>query len=487
MPKDPAPIVWQGGISNSSSYLNDNSFRFLNITQSFGENIDWNFDGLGKLWTYNLNYFDFLNQHQIDQDKARKLVEDYIEKDNSLKDGHEPYPISLRGINWIKFLAKNRISSSSINQKLYQHYLRLKDNLEYHLLGNHLLENGYSMLFGAYYFENENFYGIAHKILKKELNEQILEDGAHFELSPMYHQILLHRLLDCINLIKNNPWKKDDLLAFLFGKAKNMAGWLKAITYKNGNVPMVNDCAYDIAPTSDQLLDYAKELEIRFDETILGESGYRMIQVKDYEMFIDVGNIGPDYQPGHAHSDTFSFELLLKKKPFIVDVGTSTYEKNEIRHRERQTSSHNTVMVEDKDQSQVWDGFRVARRARIAYLKEGSDTITSAHDGYKSIGVLHERSFNMANSIIIRDKILCKRGHKIASKAYFHFHPSIKRIEIDKKQVVFEGTKALIDFEGEINDIKLQEYEYCAGFNKTEPAQKVCVSFARELKTTILL
>ncbi len=480
-------IVWQGGIDNPSLYLQDNSFQFLNLTKSFEEAIDWNFNGYGKLWTYNLNYFDFLNQQEIDKKKALVVIEDYIAKDGSLRDGIEPYPISLRGINWIKFLAKNKIVSSKINQKLYQHYLRLNDNLEYHLLGNHLLENGYSMLFGAYYFENEKFYRIAYKILKEELEEQILEDGAHFELSPMYHQILLDRLLDCINLIENNPWKEDDLYSFLNNKAKKMLGWLETITYSNGNIPMVNDCAYDIAPTTKQLLDYAQYLKISFDKTILKESGYRKFLGKDYELFVDVGDIGPDYQPGHAHSDTFSFELYLKERPFIVDVGTSTYEKNEKRQKERQTFSHNTIMVNKKDQSQVWDGFRVAKRARIVYLKESVDALSAAHDGYKSIGVLHERSFCATKNIVIHDKVLSKSDIKIGSQAFFHIHPSINNIILNKGQVSFEGMNVSLGFEGEINDIKIEKYEYCLGFNKTETAQKICVSFSEELITTILL
>ncbi|TXN37617.1 hypothetical protein FVB32_04835 [Flagellimonas hymeniacidonis] len=487
VPQKPSGLVWNNVLSNPSSFYGNNKFDFLNIGYKFDKVIDWNYDSYGKLWTYNLNYFEFLNQQGINKNEALNLIEDYIEKDSSLKDGLEPYPISLRGINWIKFLSKNGIENININIKLYNHYYRLKDNLEYHLLGNHLLENGYSMLFGAYYFKDNDFYGIAKKILKEELDEQILGDGAHFELSPMYHQILLYRLLDCINLIKNNPWKEDDLHSLLNNKAKKMLGWIKTVTYRNGNIPMVNDCTYNIAPTSKQLFSYAQYLKIPFDKTSLRESGYRKFLGKDYELFVDVGNVGPDYQPGHAHSDTFSFELYLHERPLIVDVGTSTYEKNKKRQNERQTSSHNTVIVNNKDQTQVWDGFRVAKRAKIAYLKESVDMVTSAHDGYKSMGVLHERSFYATKGIVIHDRILSKRDKKIESQAFFHIHPSINNIVINKGQVSFGGINVSLSFEGEIHDIKLGKYEYCLGFNKTEKAQKVCVSFSKELTTTILL
>ena len=47
-------------------------------------------------------------------------------------------------------------------------------------------------------------------ILNSQLKEQIMIDGAHFELSPMYHQHISHRLLDlyyfldCSDIINPN-------------------------------------------------------------------------------------------------------------------------------------------------------------------------------------------------------------------------------------------------------------------------------------------
>ena len=97
------------------------------------------FNQFGKLWTYNLNYFDFLNQENISKENGLRLIQDFINNDAFLKDGKEPYPISLRGINWVKFLSNNQVKDELINNTLYFHYCILFKNLEYHLLGNHLL------------------------------------------------------------------------------------------------------------------------------------------------------------------------------------------------------------------------------------------------------------------------------------------------------------------------------------------------------------
>ncbi|UOY08826.1 heparinase II/III family protein [Muricauda sp. SCSIO 64092] len=480
-------LLWEGGIPDPMSYIDENSFRFLNLKKDFKGSIDWNFNGYGKLWTYNLNYFDFLNQENVEKAKALRLIWDYIANEKEIKDGLEPYPISLRGINWIKFISKNDISEKKINQNLYNQYQILLHNLEYHLLGNHLLENGYSLFFGAYYFKDDKIYEKAKSILILELKEQVLGDGAHFELSPMYHQILLHRLLDCINLAQLNMWQTDDLLPFLKGKASKMLSWLQTVTFYNGNIPMVNDSAYGIAPSSNKLFDYAKNLGLKWPKSELSDSGYRKFNKFNYELFVDVGNVGPDYQPGHAHSDTFSFELQINEKPFIVDTGTSTYKKNDLRQSERETSAHNTVKIGAHEQTQVWGGFRVAKRAKIVNLRESANMVSASHDGYSSMGLIHKRSFSATERIIINDRILSNKSKKIESQAFFHIHPSIKDIVLNNRHVSFGKMNVSLDFEGEINDIKIEDYKYCVGFNKTEVSKKICVSFSKELTTTILL
>ena len=81
---------------------------------------------------------------------------------------------------------------------------------------------------GLIIFKMKSLYNKSKNLLISELNEQVLKDGAHFELSPMYHQIILSRLLDCIQLIKlNSEWKKDNLLLFLEAKASLMISWLQ--------------------------------------------------------------------------------------------------------------------------------------------------------------------------------------------------------------------------------------------------------------------
>src|SRR5262249_37407030 len=135
----------------------------------FGTHIDWNDTRHGKLWAYNLNYFDFLHQKDFAPGNGIALIDAYVSAQDTLRQGTEPYPISLRCINWIKFFSANSISNASFDKVLFTHCRMLTRHLEYHLMGNHLLENGLSLLHAAYYFRNEEFYSHANRIVTAEL------------------------------------------------------------------------------------------------------------------------------------------------------------------------------------------------------------------------------------------------------------------------------------------------------------------------------
>jgi len=448
-----------------SSY-NDGKFTMLNLSKKFTGAIDWNFNEYGKLWTYNLTYFEYLKEKE-----NVSLIYDFIKNIESVKDGLEPFPISLRGINWIKFLTKYEIKDKKIDDSLYAQYYILLDNLEYHLLGNHLLENGFSLLFGAYYFQDETLHKKAKDILEKELEEQILNDGAHFELSPMYHQLMLFRVLDCINLVQNNSWKNEELLKYLKEKASLMLGWLNTISYENGEIPLLNDSANKIAPTSVELFEYASRLNLNLIKKDLNESGYRKIKKENYECIVDIGEVGASYIPGHAHADTFNFELYINNKPFIVDTGISTYNIGKQRDNERSTKSHNTVEINETNSSEVWGGFRVANRARVTDVVENIDYIKAIHDGYKKkFEVLHTREWIFEEDKIIISDALSRECEAVAR---LHFHPDVRENEI-LERVIIENSK-----------FKIQNYEYAPEFNKPIQSLVLEIPFKKELKVEI--
>ncbi len=482
-PNFPAPrqLKMIPSISNYTSYQAGN-FVFLNLEKSFSENIDWNYAAYGKLWTYNLNYFEYLHQATITKEVGLDLIHNYIANIAQAKDGLEPFPISLRIINWVKFLIKHQIQVEEINQSLYAQLKVLLDHLEYHLLGNHLLENGFALFFAGYYFNEPSILEKAKAILIPELEEQILADGAHFELSPMYHQLMLYRLLDCINLINNNqdvmPFKEG---ASLREKAKLMLGWMEEISFSDRlEMPLLNDSVEGIAPKAAELKAYAKNLELGSMSIKLKDSGYRKFKNEQYEILVDIGEIGPSYIPGHAHSDSLNFILYVKGKAILVDPGISTYEKNQQRTKERSSHMHNTVVLKQQNSSEVWGGFRVGRRANITSLIEKENTISASHNGYRFLNTEHQRSWRfLAQQIEITDIVSGKETTQ--AKAFFHFHPE-EKVKLQDNKIISQFGQ--ISFSSK-EPIQLENYTFAEGFNKTQNGIMAIIAFNKKLKTTI--
>lgn len=370
-PKHKMPAMVTSPIDKHISF-EGKSFSFINLKNPF---LGWNYVGNGTLWTYNLNYFDFLNQPGITANEGCKWIDRFIADIPTITWGLDPYPIALRGINWIKFFCK--FPECAIRERedsLWSQYKLIEKKLEYHLMGNHLLEDAFSWYIGAVYYGDEAMKAKAYKLLTEQLKEQTLQDGAHYEQSVMYHCILLDRLLDCINFSPT-----DELKSY----AEVQLGWLKSICYKDGSIPMMNDAALGIAPTMEEIEDYAKRLGVTCEPTALGASGYRKMANDTWEATIDIGNITASYQPGHTHADTFNYELRLEGKPFIVDTGISTYDKTSRRQYERSTKAHNCVVVDGKDSSEVWGGFRVGKRCQVKVIKDEACQIEASHNGFE--------------------------------------------------------------------------------------------------------
>lgn len=475
-------IVLSNYITKFNSLIK-NEFKFINISHRFNENnIDWNYTDNGMLWAYNLNYMDFLNQANINKSHSISLIHDYINKIQYSSIGLDAYPISLRCINWIKFISKENINCHKINSSLKAQYNILQKKIEYHLLANHLIENGFSLLFGAFYFNDLILYRKANRILIKELKEQILPDGGHIELSPMYHQIILDRLLDCTNLLKNNRIFDDqnNLLDLMVYKANLMLSWINSITFKNGKIPLLNDSTINISPSTSDLNKYATTLGIHiYINKKLKESGYRKIENNNYECIIDIGDIKPRYQPGHSHADTFNFVVNINNTSFIIDPGISTYNNDLNRSKERSTFYHNTVNVNNTNSSDVWSSFRVGKKASVTIIKDFPNLVVASHNGYSKFGVSHIRewAFNL-DTINITD-FLDKEG--FVGKLNIFFAPHIKIELIDNSIITNE---AIIEFNNYVS-IEIISKRIPDGYNKYYNTNTAEVSFSNKLNTNI--
>ena len=443
------------------------SFSFLNLKQSFPhDSIDWSFRDYGMLWTYNLNYFDWLHQPGMSKEQGLGTLSQYYstraEKNPVIL---HPYPTSLRIINTAKFTSKWNIKEDWLYYELVSDLKFLSGRLEHHLLANHLLENAFALYIGGLITNQGEFIQKGKKLLVRELKEQVLNDGMHYERSPMYHLIILERLSDALNFAKATS---DDLEAMLESYAVRMTG-LTMNWEDLDRIPMMQDSAYDVALTIPALLKYSKSLlseKFPSRPNELKDSGYRMFNSDSFSLFVNVGSIGPSYQPGHAHADELNFELFYKGSPIIVDTGVSTYEKNDRRLLERSTRSHNCI-VSGRNSSDVWSGFRVGKRANVKIGLDDDQKLTATHDGF---GTVTSRTFDcsVTSQITLTDKLEYRSPSKgYYGKGYLHLHPDVHLERLNEATFLLNKQIELIFKSDKYNPsiIELENYSYAKGYS----------------------
>ena len=433
------------------SLLGPQQFTFLNREGAVEQSGDWNATERDKLWLYNLHYFDDLNAAQANQRTVwhRALIARWI-ADNSPGQGNgwEPYPTSLRIVNWLKWALYGNALEAQWVQSLAVQTRWLRKHLEWHLLGNHLFANAKALVFAGALFsgpEADEWFARGLAILEREVPEQILMDGGHFERSPMYHAIILGDLLDLLNMARVYPGLfSERLLAQWRAVVQRMRRWMASMIHPDGGVSFFNDAALGIAPEYSALEAYAERLALPENDPVtegatqLSDSGYIRLARGGAVAILDVAPVGPDYLPGHAHADTLSFELSLSGRRVLVNSGVSQYGLGPERLRQRSTAAHNTVTIDGQDSSEVWGGFRVARRAYPFGLtceeSEGLLSVSCAHDGYRRLPgrPVHQRKWLLTDSgLTVIDNITGDCGEAIAR--YF-LHPQVEPVTTESLQ-----------------------------------------------------
>jgi uncharacterized heparinase superfamily protein len=415
----------------------------------------WDDPARSKLWRYNLHYFDDLNAEGAPERQVwhAALIERWIsENPPGSGTGWEPYPVSLRIVNWVKWaMVGNRLSPAATHSLAVQARWLLK-RLEWHILGNHLFANAKALIFAAQYFdgaEAERWLSIGNGILNDQLPEQILSDGGQFELSPMYHALALEDVLDLINISNTFITAGQGLGPACATCVPPMLLWLRTMCHPDGEIAFFNDAAIGIAPSPAEIEAYGNRLGFLCQTTgvgsrLLKQSGYARLVGDAAVLIADVANVGPDYLPGHGHADTLSFELSLGARRMIVNAGTSVYGVGEDRLRERGTPAHNSVTIDSLNSSEIWSGFRVGRRAKPSIEHFSDNRLSAWHDGYQGLSgkPIHHRHWSIEErKLLVIDEIKGKGRHEI--KLHFHFAPwvSVEHTE-DPSTIILEDAES---------------------------------------------
>ena len=457
----------------------DHRYRFLNQERRLPA-IDWSATYETALWTYHLHYFD----HGLDLARAfratgdRRYVDGYVRAWTAWLDAAsrgaariEPYPASARCMNllhslWLVEADLPEQLADRLLAAVHAELAWLERHLERDVGANHLQRNLTALAWGSLALGGTAARRRERYLVElwRTFDEQVLEDGGHFERSPMYHAAALDDFLRTFALCRAAgtpvPEGTPPRLA-------SMARALQWLSRPDGTLHLLNDAANAERPGRDGVIALARGvLEPPLPEPegdfALPETGYfgTVDRAAGLRFVVDAGPPGPPHQPGHAHCDMLSFVLDLDHRPVVVDTGVHGYEGDPYREYVRSTRAHNTVSIGGREQHEVWATFRVARRGRP--LEASVERGTAAYEfrgacrSYHWGAAVHRRHVRVDDrSLTVTDTVVGAPGSSRTS--WLHLHPDF---DVERTgdfeftataQVAEAGTDGVLRLEIEFN------------------------------------
>lgn len=171
----------------------------------------------------------------------------------------------------------------------------------------------------------------------------------------------------------------------------------------------------------------------------------------------DCGELGFGPLAAHGHADALSFTLRAFGTDILVDPGTYDYfSYPQWRQYFRCTRAHNTLMIDDLDQSVMLGPFLWGQRAGARCLlwepSAVGGKVVGEHNGYARLKdpVIHRRSMELdgpAGSLTIRDEIIARESHEV--DVFFHLaeHCQARLIGGNRYQIVSGGQTVTMELD----------------------------------------
>ena len=437
----------------------------------------------------------------------------------------------IRGENWVK--AYSYFSNSEyINEETTRIFVEsLKEHGEY-LYNNYcdarklsnwgVLESHGLLVIGLFLNDkelSEKYVQESLRRLEEQIDLQVMEDGMHWEQSPMYLNEVLHCYLDTINLCKRNNieipniiLEKTKKLAYanLYMKKPNHKQICQSDSDDTDLRDMLTKAAYLF---EDGVLKFGSYEEIDFESIWdLGYDSikkYKGIKVKypeyvsygfedsgnyymrsgwsehDNYMYFHCGTLGS----GHGHADLLHISVFANGEDYLIDPGRYTYiEGNEEREYLKSCKAHNTTIVDDEEFTKLngsWSYNSVATPIKHPFIsKDAYDYLEGSHLGYMSKGIFTNRSviYIKPDIWVLVDRFYGEGTHK-----YNQIFQFAKNIELKNEKTICKGNNGVLTLH-HINKLdkhiekKIVSYHY----NQIELQDKLITTLKGDGFTSIL-
>lgn len=438
---------------------------FLNRTLrvAAGTDIDWyddRFDELPLLWSLKLYAFQPLSRVCLGFDPGTDgtldlrstfdgWIRDWIDsveigRPRFLRRAWTPWAVSLRILYWSRYFGWRDSASSpadngdferTFRRELYKNALFLYNHVERDVGGNHLIENGAALAVAGLLFGRGTWIDAGESILTDAAAHQFLDDGYHFERSPMYHVLALTRYLTVCDLLERSSRPVPEELRTTAHRATT---FLRFLQPPDDRIPLLNDAVYGQALALRDCLGYAAALGFgdANDRPIAPVSGgsserlsdYRWLRTADGAMLVDGGRVGPPHLPGHSHSDTLSVLLWLDGHPVATDTGTFGYVSGSRREYARGVRGHNTVQVDETEPIALGGKYLMGPRPEPTTRFEAGEIslFEGCYEAAPLVGpeyVHHRAVYAGARWWIVWDAV---HGHEDSSVcSRLHLHPEV--------------------------------------------------------------
>ena len=394
--------------------------------------------------------------------------------------------VSLRLISWSVvhslFVLKDGKSglfasikdSQRLGESIYQQAYFVRHFLSrYSSANNHLIGELAGLWVACQVFdlgdEGQDWSEFAHQELEVESRQQVHEDGVNKEQAFYYHLWVLEYLLFVwMAGVRSGQNFSDEFTRRILA----MTRFLEDVSPDGGEPPQVGDAddgfvtrfepEWPESPYRELLdavgdvfggadgargqkafwyrammpvdgggapgLDWNRSYPVTYPQ-----GGYVVMGGAGCHVVFDAGPLGYLGIAAHGHADALSFCLAVDREWWLVDPGTYAYHSDpKWRSYFRGTSAHNTIRVNQADQSQIAGPFMWLKKANawIDGLSEVDDIqkVSAHHDGYDRFGVVHHRELQFSRSEGQLDVIDTLEGadeqNKVA-EIYYHFAPEV--------------------------------------------------------------